>query len=704
MKKTGIFIILFTFALSVFSQNKTFTQKVEKYRDKLYLSENNEHFEIDLTVVTVKLISSSARINKKYKVLNIDRSGYLDLQVPENVDIIKFVEKLKQSGMFESVEYNGICKSCQNINDPFWSSQYLDLSLIKLKDAWKITMGNPNIKVAILDSGIEVSHEDIGYGTDGYSNVSLTLGRSYSGSSNAHQYPTSEHGTAVAGIIGAKTNNGKGIAGVAGGDNAQGVTLIPYCVTSSYHVRDAIYDAVDAGAKVINISKSMNQMSSLDEAIQYAYNHNVTIVCASGNNGGNTICYPASHSQTIAVGACYKNGNRINDSQYGAGLDLVAPGDYVETTGLNNSYTSLPGTSFATPYVTGTIALMLSIDSLLTPNEIRTTLHNSCTQITNYNYNSSGWNEEIGYGVLNVKDAVAAVAFKIVGPSLACTDTPYSVACLPAGMHVVWSLENTSCGCIFETDTPAVNQCCISSINNPFTGTLRASIYNGTELFFTRTKHVYTLSGTRGRYMQESCLYYNKQHPAIPYTTLNGVAFVHQGCMVILESPYFEGATVTHSGVTPEQWLFDPDHKRLYFSFPLGSGGIPLNIIVHGENSCGDTQFTFFSVSNNGNLSSALNVEPLSDGYLLTINNHSEEITTNSQIVNSTDNGEHLVGRSSENNWDLDVYSATWGKKEFGCKVKGNNYYLNTNGWNSGLYVIRVVIDGKVYTEKINVR
>lgn len=704
MKRILLFILFATIHIFNSAYGQGVTQKLKKENGVLYVVNKGRDFVVDTKVITVKPISSDGIVDSTLKVLNIDRSGYIDIQVPQGKDVQEFADELKQTKMFENVEFNGYCKPCFVIYDTYWYQQYPYLDSLKTKDAWCITVGNPNIKVAIIDTGIDITHEDLGYGSDGYSNISYTLGEDYTGSSNAHLYPIDGHGTAVAGIIGAKTNNGKGIAGIAGGNNSQGVTLIPYCVSSSYHVRDAIYDATDKGAKVINISQEMNQMSSLDDAILYAYNHNVSIICSSGNNSSNYITYPASHEKTIAVGACLNDGTRKSDSQYGAGLDLVAPGGFVKTTILGGGYSQVGGTSFAAPHISGTIALMLSVDSLLTPYEIRTILHNTCKKIPSYNYDSSGWNEEVGYGLLNVKDAVAAVAFKINGPSLACSETPYSVAYLPAGMHVVWSLENTSCGCIFETDTPTVNQCSITSINNPFTGTLRASIYNGTELFSTSTKHVYTLSGTLGRYRQESCLYYNKQHPAIPFTTLNGVAFVHQGCMVILESPYFEGATVTHSGVTPEQWLFDPEHKRLYFSFPIGSGGIPLNIIVQGENSCGNTQFTFFSVSNNGNLSSALNVEPLSNGYLLSIDNYSEEKTISSQINNFTNGGEHLIERSSEKTWDLDVYSATLGKKEFGCKIKGNNYYLNTNGWNPGLYVIRVVVDGKVYTEKITVK
>ena len=693
--KTLFFVTLFiSISLLGHSQERKLIQKVENERGKAFLIENDKHFEIDKNVITVKLLNPNDTLKKVYKVINSDRCGYIDLQVPEDVDIVKFVEELNQTGLFESVEYNGHIKPCFSINDSYWNYQQNSFNAINCMDAWNITTGNPNIKVAVIDSGIDISHPDLGLGSDGYGNVSTTLGKSYAGASNSHLNPTDNHGTAVAGVIGAKTNNHIGIAGVAGGNNAQGVTLISYYATSSYHVRDAIYEAIDAGAKVINISQAMNQMSSLDAAISYAHSHRVSIVCASGNSGSDNIVYPASHAETIAVGACYNNGTRSTSSQYGTGIDLVAPGVNIYTTTFDSNYDYFSGTSFAAPFVSGTIALMLSLNPSLNASEIKALLQNSCTKISNYSYDSSGWNEEVGYGLLNVKNAVAAAGLKIAGPSLACTDTPYSVTNLPEGMHVVWTLEDTYAGCIFHTDTPNVNQCTITSVGIPFHGTLKASIYNGANLFAVASKYVYTLSGT-GTYKQESCWYYDVQHPAITSKPLKtGEAmFVHQGCWVTLESPYLQGATVTHSGATPEVWFFDSTNKRLIFSFPLYSGGIPMMIDVHGENSCGDVRYIFFSVTDNGNISSSsLVVEPEANGYLLSVtrNTNSNELAA--------------ASISSQSDWKLEIYNATWGNKKLGCKVSGNNYSLDTTGWDAGLYVIRCVVDGEVYTEKITIK
>lgn len=701
MKKIAvIFLICVTFVLSGFSQDQKRHQIIEKDRNKLYLVEGNQRFEVDMNVVTVKLKSSNDALDKRYKVLNIDPSGYIDIQVPKNADIIEFVEQLKQTGLFESVEYNGYIKTC-TINDTYWSSQQYHLNAIHVPEAWKITMGSPSVRVAVIDRGIDFAHEDLGLGSDGYTNVSQTLGVNYTDTPNAHLYPIDNHGTRVAGIIGAKTNNNKGIAGIAGGNHTQGALLISYCTSSSYHIRQAIYQAIDDGVKVINISLSANQMDALDIAIQYAYNHNVSVVCASGNNGTGSIDYPASHANTIAVGASNNSGARCYLSQYGNGLDMVAPGFSIYTTDLQGDYFSAEGTSIAAPHVTGTIALMLSVNPTLTPSKIRSILQTTCTKVTGYSLDASGWNEEVGYGMLNVCAAVVEAGLKIVGPSLACTSTPYYVENLPQGMHVVWSLENVSCACVLETDTPSANQCSISGLNMPFHATLKASIYDGTTLFAVLTKYVYTLSNSYGTYSQESCWYYNVQHPAIASKTLKtGEAmFVHQGCTVTLNSQYFAGATVSHSGATPDVWFFDPINKVLLFSLPLYSGGIPMMIDVHGENSCGDVRFTFFSVTNNGNItSSLLNVEPLSNGYLLSINE-----VTDDKLMGSANDTNSSIQKKTEKEWNLEIYSAKWGNKMLGHKVNGLQYTLDTSNWESGIYVIRAVIGDEVYSQKITV-
>lgn len=185
---------------------------------------------------------------------------------------------------------------------------------------------------------------------------------------------TNEHGTQIAGIIAAKTNNYLGIAGVAGGYNDQGVQLLPICIgvttPSASILDDAIIHAVHKGAQVIQISATVGSTNAIDDAIQYAIQNGVVVVCAAGNSGS-TIQYPANNAQVISVGATNQNDQRATFSNYGSSLDLAAPGVEIYSTTLNNQYGYGTGTSFSAPQVSATVGLMLSINPSLSPNSIR---------------------------------------------------------------------------------------------------------------------------------------------------------------------------------------------------------------------------------------------------------------------------------------------------------------------------------------------
>jgi hypothetical protein len=177
-----------------------------------------------------------------------------------------------------------------------------------------------------------------------------------------------QHGTAVTGVLAANGNNNKGIAGVdwktkilplqALDDDSYGNTLT---------VSRAIYYAADRGVDVINLSLGSEADDPyLRQAIHYALSKNIIIVAASGNDGCDCISYPARYPEVIAVGAQDKNGNPAIFSNYGAELDILAPGDNITTSSWSktlpsNGYvTNIAGTSLATPYVSGLLSLARS--------------------------------------------------------------------------------------------------------------------------------------------------------------------------------------------------------------------------------------------------------------------------------------------------------------------------------------------------------
>ncbi len=464
---SSLMILLF---LSVNAQPER--RVLSREGERLFISYDNgkSYSLVNERVVTVKLRANKT-IDSSLKILRTNRLGYIDLSVPEKIDVTEFVETLEKNAFFEIVKYAVFGEVCLSPNDICFISQWY-LSNINLPSAWNFTTGNPNIKIAVLDQEIDWNHPDIGMGNDDYKNINSTLGYNYKEGTNQSVNPL-DHGTLVAGIIGAKANNTIGIAGVTGGFGTQGVTIIPYGVGSYLGDRyvdmsvvdDAILDAVDKGVKIINMSFGSNSSyyPDIDAAIEYAHNHGVTLVAATGNDNFSWLLYPASNQYTIAVGATDQNNQRASFSNYGVGLDFVAPGVNIYGTKINNDYGSDSGTSFAVPQVSGVAALMLSVNPTLTPDNIRSVLRSTCTKLSGYSY-TSGWNNEVGYGLLNAYAAVSAVdiGYNIVGKAVLCDTATYSVTDIPAGYSITWSVDNNN----FSV-TSNGNQCLVTYTGIP---------------------------------------------------------------------------------------------------------------------------------------------------------------------------------------------------------------------------------------------
>ncbi len=457
----------------------------------------NEH------VVTVKLKNGMLRLPDSLTVIRENQLGYIDLSVPSEMDVIEFYSKLKGSDLFEVVKLNDFGEGCMVPNDTHELSQWY-LNNINMYDAWMITTGNANVRVAVLDTEINWLHPDLGMGNDNYKNIDESLGYNYIHNTQNIVQPH-YHGTATAGIIGAKTNNNMGVSGICGGNNSQGVTIIPYCTGRNNNqfdfsiVDDAIINATNKGAKIIQMSfKSFNSnYPDINAAIDYAYNNGVTLIAASGNDSLiNWIGYPASHPKVIAVGASNKNDTRCMFSNCGIGIELVAPGDSLYTIYLQDGYGYRGGTSFSSPMVSGVVALMLSVNPYLTPSQIRSILINTATKPDTYTYDNDGWNNEVGYGVVNAFAAVMEVALKFVGASTIYEGSTFSIENTCEGMSVAWSLFGSNSSCfMLEEDVPSANRCRLTRIDGAeFTGsaslTLTAHIIYHGDTIKTLTKQL----------------------------------------------------------------------------------------------------------------------------------------------------------------------------------------------------------------------
>ncbi|PID02477.1 hypothetical protein CSV67_09250 [Sporosarcina sp. P2] len=172
-----------------------------------------------------------------------------------------------------------------------------------------------------------------------------------------------DHGTHVAGIIGARADNGYSMAGLN-----QHTKIIPIKVLNSdgrgtsINIARGIVHAVDNGAQVINLSLGTgSKEQTIENAITYAIQHEVTVVAAAGNDGSGKISYPASSANTISVGATTSAGILADFSNYGQGIDLVAPGESIPSLVTSGEVMFASGTSMATPYAAAQIALFYSL-------------------------------------------------------------------------------------------------------------------------------------------------------------------------------------------------------------------------------------------------------------------------------------------------------------------------------------------------------
>lgn len=268
--------------------------------------------------------------------------------------------------------------------------------MINTYEAWGVTTGDPDILVAVIDSGVETSHPDL-------HNVStLDIGCGID--------PTADHGTHVAGIIAATLGNGIGGAGIA-----PGVSVLSIRVTRSDGIYDAdiaaaVNEAVSNGADIINISiGGVGSDVNLNEALTDAYNAGVTVIASAGNNGDNTKMFPAGYSTVIAVGNVDRSEKRAPSSSYGSWVDISAPGEDIWST-ARSGYTKMSGTSMAAPMVAGVAALYMSRMGHVSPSTMRSVLKSSVTKTS-----SSG----MGAGIINAaamftKDK-AAPSFELDG-------------------------------------------------------------------------------------------------------------------------------------------------------------------------------------------------------------------------------------------------------------------------------------------------
>lgn len=327
------------------------------------------------------------------------------------------------------------------------------LNLINAADAWDVTTGNSDIVVAVLDNAIWVDHPDL---TNVISHA-VDLGNGDDDPNPPEATYIWSHGTHSAGLVGAETNNGIGVASIGNGISIMAIKLGDDASDGQAMAAgfEGIVYAADNGADVISMSWGSPQFfQTMQNTVNYAYNQGCVLVGAAGNNGNgmetqmnpdipvNYVGYPAALEHVIAVGSCDVGDNKSDFSNYGTWIDVLAPGGYAIQTalgvgsfpvlsttyndagsawdmlsgttggagsfGVEGKYDLMQGTSMACPVTSGLCGLILSANPDLTPEELKYILKSTCDNVDAEN---ADFIDSIGAGRINALAAVnAAVA------------------------------------------------------------------------------------------------------------------------------------------------------------------------------------------------------------------------------------------------------------------------------------------------------
>ena len=360
--------------------------------------------------------------------------GLYRLRLPEGADVQQAAALYDELPWVEYAEPNYIVRAAIVPDDPLYPTRqawYYDL--INAPAGWDIERGRSAIIVAVLDTGVDLDHPDLqlkiwtnareaadnGIDDDGNGCIDDVHGCDFVPLPPSND-PNDDHGhgTMVAGIVGASSGNGLGVAGTA-----WGVTVLPVKVLDSTgagtasDVAQGIVYAARSGAQVINMSMARPSPSrALEEAVKEAHDtFGVILVAATGNEGQGAVGYPAAYPGVIAVSAFDHSdpNSRASFSNWGPEVDVAAPGVDVFSTHLGGGYATGEGTSFSTAFVSGLVALLLSQDSSRSDDDIRALLRIASDDLPDGS--TPNWD---GWGRLNMGKALNTRVYRTVVPGV----------------------------------------------------------------------------------------------------------------------------------------------------------------------------------------------------------------------------------------------------------------------------------------------
>lgn len=607
-------------------------------------------------------------------------------------NLLSVSNRIYESGLVEYCHPNFIMEITKNQNDILYPDQYYLNNTgqfggtagidINAPQAWNVTTGLHNVRVAVIDDGVE-NHLDIdGRVLNGFTPVN---------NGNGAPGNDSAHGQACAGIIAASMdNNNEGIAGIT-----PCADIIPINIFAGNETTADYADAIDwawdnGNADVISNSWGYTAPNIYHDNIANAIGRARTqgrggdgsiVVFASGNanQAFSGVTFPATVSGVVTVGAVDNNGNIWNYSSRGSEMDLVAPsgdtnnnGD-VRTTdregvnGYNNgNYTNtFGGTSAACPQVAGVAALMLSVNPGLTESQIVSILKNTATDM-----GTSGFDNTFGYGRLNAQAAINAALPPINGDDTICsTGSTFSINNLPSGANITWSNSSN----LSRNSSQGANPCTFSATGSG-SGWIQASITSpnscGNPTIIRKNVDVGVSS---------SNIVIGNVPSSIPVNTpIEAVAGY---------------PPMNHCDLLDVQWRYMPNSTIMNGSFPCPSNNNSQKRIIFHSPGTYYIQAKVKTSCGWSNWSGPVNINVTSGGYYYSVfpNPASTDIFV-SEIQSERVYNSNLTTDDSPTNIKLELYDFTGNTvRNLNLNSKKNESKLDVSGLPKGNYFLRIV-------------
>ncbi len=332
--------------------------------------------------------------------------GYAVVRVPKGMNENTYSDQLNSTGEYEYATPNwrlypvGVKTTP---NDPRFSQQWHHKT-IHSEEAWTIWKGTNNVTVAIVDTGVFTSHEDLSRGVvKGYNSILRQSEASGASIQDEHG-----HGTHCAGDAAAQGNNSVGLVGEGWNFKIMPIKAAgPSGGASLDDLMDGAKWAVTHGAKVVSISFSGVDAPVIGTTGTFVKSKGGLMLYAAGNDNRDLSGF--SYPDTVVVGASDEGDGKAGFSAYGRGVSVFAPGTNIWSTTMDGSYQPFSGTSMATPVTNGACALVWSINPSLTPNQVQSILYNNCDQIGNPSI--------FGHGRINLYKMAQAAAKTLTVPS-----------------------------------------------------------------------------------------------------------------------------------------------------------------------------------------------------------------------------------------------------------------------------------------------